>query len=91
MGGTGQLQMAMGRIGAVMLVAAAVSGCAAFPGGTFDAYPVSGNPVSPTPAPDYRVQCQTVVYGPNILVFGGTTAICRQMILPPEAVISVRG
>ena len=83
--------MAMGRIGAVVLVAAAVSGCAVFPSGTHDAYSVYGNPVSPTPAPGYRVQCQTLVYGPTFLLFNGVTAVCQQVIPPPNAVVSVRG
>lgn len=83
--------MAMGRIGALLLVAAAMSGCAVFPSGSFDAYSVYGNPVSPTPAPGYRVQCQTVVVGPSFLLINGTTAFCRQVVSPPGDVVSVRG
>lgn len=77
-----------------MLVAAAlcaaVGGCAVFPSSTDAAYPVFGNPVNPTPLAGYRIQCDSVPAPTNAL-FDDYNTGCRQLIVPAEAVVEVRG
>ena len=69
---------------------AALSGCAAYPVSTDDPYPVYGNPVNPTPAPGYRVECRTV---PGIAypLFNDFYSGCRQIIGPDGRVIVTKG
>ncbi len=53
-------------------------------------YPVYGNPVNPTPAPGYRVECSTV-HGVDFLLLPGAFSACRQIIVPAEVVVTARG
>lgn len=49
----------LARLTLAVMLAAATAGCAVSPLTFNRPYPVSGNPVNPTPTPDYRVVCST--------------------------------
>lgn len=74
----------------IVALACATGGCAIFPGSTDDAYPVYGNPVNPTPVNNYRVQCTTLP-GPTQPIFDDFYSGCRQLIVPTDVAIQVRG
>ncbi|TDR94810.1 hypothetical protein [Enterovirga rhinocerotis] len=61
----------------IALLSAAVAGCSG------SSYPVYGNPVNPTPAPGYRVVCDTWRVPSH--------AACSQYVVPAEAVVRTRG
>lgn len=75
----------------VLLAAAAASlgGCAAFPLSGDDPYPVYGNPVNPTPAPGYRVRCNTVPGIANVL-FDDYYSGCHSYIGPDGQLVVVQ-
>ena len=68
----------------------ALSGCAGIvPGMTDAAYPVYGNPVNPTPAAGYRVECVSVptfVYPLSRTFVSG----CRQELAPTYERVVIR-
>lgn len=82
----------LARLTIATLLAAGTAGCAVSPLTISRPYPVTGNPVNPTPTPEYRVVCSTG-YGPTILFFSARTTHCSQEYAPAVArdVVSVRG
>ncbi|HMO28694.1 hypothetical protein [Enterovirga sp.] len=81
----------LARLTIATLLAAGTAGCAVSPATVSRPYPVSGNPVNPTPAPDYRVVCSTG-QGLDTLIFPARIGYCEQVITPPAAeAIRVRG
>ncbi|MBM0205245.1 hypothetical protein JNW90_21025 [Micromonospora sp. STR1s_5] len=75
------------KLVAVLATAGALAGCVA---STDYAYPVTGDPVNPTPARGYRVQCQSVPTIPNLFADDFNTG-CQQIIGPARAVIVAKG
>lgn len=53
-------------------------------------YPVTGNPVNPTPVRGYKVQCQSVPTIPNLFGDDFNTG-CQQIIAPAEDVLVAKG
>lgn len=76
------------RLTFVTILAATAAGCAVSPLTRSRPYPVYGNPVNPTPAPDYRVICGTG-QGLDFLIFPARIGHCVQDVGPP--VIAARG
>jgi hypothetical protein len=72
---------------AACLAAGALAGCVA---STDYAYPVTGDPVNPTPARGYRVRCQSVPTIPNLFGDDHVTG-CQQLIGPARDVIVAKG
>jgi hypothetical protein len=79
--------MPMLKLLAVLAAAGALAGCVS---STDYAYPVTGDPVNPTPARGYRVQCRSVPTIPNLFGDDHVTG-CRQIIGPARDVIVVKG
>lgn len=82
----------LARLTIAALLAGTTAGCAVSPFTVSRPYPVSGNPVNPTPAPGYSVVCGTGG-GVDFLLFPVRTAHCEQVIAPviEREVIRVRG
>ena len=78
------------RILKLVLVLAGASALAGCVSSTDYAYPVTGDPVNPTPARGYKVQCQTVPTIPNMFGDDHETG-CQQIIPPASAVIVAKG
>ena len=74
----------------LVLVLAASSALAGCVSSTDYAYPVTGDPVNPTPARGYKVQCQSVPTIPNLFGDDHITG-CQQIIAPASAVIVAKG
>lgn len=80
----------LARLTIVTILAAGAAGCAVNPLTFSRPYPVYGNPVNPTPAPEYRVHCGT---GQGIGLLGLPERIghCVQDVGPARDVVSARG
>ena len=71
----------------ILAAAGALAGCVS---STDYAYPVTGDPVNPTPARGYKVQCQSVPMIPNLFGDDHITG-CQQIIAPASTVIVAKG
>lgn len=73
----------------VAAAAASLVGCAVVPASTDAPYPVSGNPVNPTPVAAYRVECTTVPAATYWLLTDFATG-CRQVLVPSDTRVVIR-
>lgn len=77
-----------------LLKLALVLGCASTLAGCLSStdypYPVAGDPVNPTPARGYRVQCSSTPWIPNLFADDFRTH-CRQIIAPASDVVVANG
>lgn len=80
----------LARLTIVTMLAAGTAGCAVSPLTVSRPYPVYGNPVNPTPTPNYRVLCGTG-QGLGVLMFPARTGYCVQDIGPAQEVVTARG
>jgi hypothetical protein len=71
----------------VLVAAGALGGCVS---STDIAYPLTGDPVNPTPPRGYKVQCHTSPTFPNLFGDDHMTD-CRGLIAPASAVIVAKG
>ncbi|NNM72271.1 hypothetical protein [Enterovirga aerilata] len=75
------------KLAPVLAAAGLLAGCVS---STDYAYPVTGDPVNPTPVPGYRVQCDSVPTVPNLFGDDHVTG-CRQIIGPASDVVVAKG
>ena len=79
--------MPMLKLLAVMAAASALAGCIS---STDYAYPVTGDPVNPTPARGYKVRCESARTIPNLFGDDHVTG-CQQLFGPARDVVVAKG
>lgn len=79
----------LSRVVAVAALSGAAAGCGLYPAQTFAPYPVTNNPVNPTPVPGYRVLCRTVPNPLNAL-FDDYQTGCVQVLVPARDAVAIR-
>lgn len=75
------------KLALVLGGACALGGCLT---STDDPYPMTGDPVNPTPGRGYKVQCNTSPWIPNLFADDLRTH-CRQIIAPAADAVVAKG